>query len=178
MNNNIFQKTVGERISECRKYAGASGMTQSDLARILGKSLSTIQKYESGDIDIPISVLFEISRVLGVSLSYLVGSQPLPKIGSLSDIMAFIIELNNKEEICCNIVSAKDVKNKNAVVLSFDSNDHTYNDIIQQFLKRLHDNTEALNASHIDYDTFEAWAEKTILKHQTEFLTDKDKENK
>jgi len=44
-------------------------MTQSEFAEALNKSLRTVQKYESGDIDIPLSALYDISEVLDTTVS-------------------------------------------------------------------------------------------------------------
>ena len=65
---NEINKLVGERIAEIRKY---NRINQSDLADKLGKSLRTVQKYESGEIDIPLSTLGEIAKILDTTLNYL-----------------------------------------------------------------------------------------------------------
>ena len=67
---NEIQKIVGERIAEIRKY---NRVSQTDFADKLGKSLRTVQKYESGEIDIPLSTLAEIAEVLNTTLNYLIG---------------------------------------------------------------------------------------------------------
>lgn len=69
-----IREMVGKKIAECREKC-LDGITQSDLAAMLGKSLRTIQKYESGEIDISLSTLIEISEILKVPLSYLVSCQ-------------------------------------------------------------------------------------------------------
>lgn len=69
----IVQRMVGERITECRKK---KGVKQAELADILGKSLTTVQRYESGEIDLSISTLIKISKALDVSLFYLLSYQP------------------------------------------------------------------------------------------------------
>ena len=66
---NELNKLVGERIAQIRKY---NRINQSDLADKLGKSLRTVQKYESGEIDIPLSTLAEIAKVLNSTLNYLI----------------------------------------------------------------------------------------------------------
>ena len=71
LHKRAFGIMVGKRIAALRENI-TSSMTQAELAEAIGKSLRTVQKYESGDIDIPLSVLYDISIVLGVSVSYLV----------------------------------------------------------------------------------------------------------
>ena len=51
------KKAIGKAI---KKYRQQCGITQKQLADMIGKSLSTIQKYESGDVEAPLSVLEQI----------------------------------------------------------------------------------------------------------------------
>ena len=47
-------KEIGQRIKMLRKH---KGLNQKELAEILGKSLRTIQKYETGEIEVSISTV-------------------------------------------------------------------------------------------------------------------------
>ena len=76
---NELNKLVGERIAQIRKY---NRINQSDLADKLGKSLRTVQKYESGEIDIPLSTLAEIAEVLNTTLNYLIGDRKSTRLNS------------------------------------------------------------------------------------------------
>lgn len=58
-------KRIGQKIKQARKYAG---LTQADLAERIGKSKSSVQKYEAGLTEIPGSVLEKIQSVCGVDL--------------------------------------------------------------------------------------------------------------
>ena len=94
---NELNKLVGERIAQIRKY---NRINQSDLADKLGKSLRTVQKYESGEIDIPLSTLAEIAKVLNSTLNYLIGYDTSHiKAETLSDVLAFFFEIDRKNEI-------------------------------------------------------------------------------
>lgn len=53
----------------------AKGWSQQDLAERLETTQQTIQRYESGARDIKSSVLVSLSRVLGVTISYLLGME-------------------------------------------------------------------------------------------------------
>ena len=53
----------------------AKGWSQQDLAERLGTTQQTIQRYESGARDIKSSVLIKLSKVLGVTISYLLGME-------------------------------------------------------------------------------------------------------
>lgn len=63
-------RQIGERIKELRDI---SGITTGDLALKLGLPEDLYAKYESGESDIPVGVLFEISEMFNVELSVLLG---------------------------------------------------------------------------------------------------------
>ncbi|WP_420710482.1 helix-turn-helix domain-containing protein [Asticcacaulis sp. SL142] len=58
---------VGSRIKACRK---TSGISQTELAKAVGLTFQQVQKYESGSNRVSASVLFDMSRFLGVQIGY------------------------------------------------------------------------------------------------------------
>ena len=60
---------VGERIRFFRKLKGC---TMQELADAIGKSKSAVSKYENGEIAIDVSVLYDVAKVLQVSVGQLV----------------------------------------------------------------------------------------------------------
>jgi len=58
------------RIGELRK---GEGLTQKELAELLGMSQTGYSKYETGTLDIPTGVLVELARHYNVSTDYLLG---------------------------------------------------------------------------------------------------------
>ena len=71
-NNSLDGKSIGLRIRALRIERG---LTQTDFAKSLGKALRTVQKYESGEIELTIATVNEIAHNLGVSAAYLLGSE-------------------------------------------------------------------------------------------------------
>jgi len=63
-------KQIAERIREIREISGISAET---LAAKLGVSTETYNKYESGNSDIPVGVIFEISEFFNIELSVMLG---------------------------------------------------------------------------------------------------------
>lgn len=59
-----MHSNLGQKIKAARK---AAGLTQRDLANKLGKSFSTIQKYENGLVEPPISAVPDIAKAIGLS---------------------------------------------------------------------------------------------------------------
>lgn len=65
-----MKNNFGKNIKKIRKE---KGLTQSEFAKLINKSLSSVQKYEAGDVSIPIEVIAAISQELGVPSSKIVG---------------------------------------------------------------------------------------------------------
>jgi transcriptional regulator with XRE-family HTH domain len=63
-------KQIAERIKEIREISGTSAET---LAKKLGVTSDIYLKYESGDTDIPIGIIFKIAELFKVELSVLLG---------------------------------------------------------------------------------------------------------
>ena len=82
---------IGQRVKTLRKR---KGLNQKELANILGKSLRTVQKYETGEIEISISVINQLADALDTTPSYLLGyAVDLAPIRSLADVMGFLFKL-------------------------------------------------------------------------------------
>jgi len=54
-------------------------LTQEKLAKILGMSQTGYSKYETGENDIPTSILIALSKYYGTSIDYLLGQTDDPK---------------------------------------------------------------------------------------------------
>lgn len=64
-----MEKTIGMRIRECRvKF----GMTQEELAEQLFTKKTTVFAYENDKIDIKVSILQDMAKVLKTTVAYLV----------------------------------------------------------------------------------------------------------
>lgn len=68
-------------IRNLKDYRKAKRLTQKELGEKIHKSEISIRKYESGTVNIPIPVFFDISRALGVDFIYLLTNED----GSISD---------------------------------------------------------------------------------------------
>lgn len=94
-------KEIGLRIRAARK---AKRLNQTEFAELLNKSLRTVQKYESGEIEVSVAVIKEIAKVLECSPSYLLGWDEENKVlASFSDVVRFVFELNRANELKFNV---------------------------------------------------------------------------
>jgi len=66
-----FLTKLGQRVSELRK---AQGLTQLQLAELLGLSQQQVASYENGTRRIPINRVHNVAKMLGVPVEELLGS--------------------------------------------------------------------------------------------------------
>jgi len=87
--------TLGEKIKKARND---KGLTQEQLADKIGKTESSIRKYEAGLVEIPFSVIRQISEKLEIEFNYLVTEdekkEPIPKKETnLADMTIFDLHM-------------------------------------------------------------------------------------
>jgi transcriptional regulator with XRE-family HTH domain len=87
--------SIGENI---KKYRNLVGLTQKELGEKIGKTTSSIRKYEADKTEIPRSVLEKISEVLEVHIDYLLHATFEEWIASLPlDMQEYITTMNPEE---------------------------------------------------------------------------------
>ena len=88
---------VGQRIKMLRKR---KGMNQSELATALGKSLRTIQKYETGEIEVSIAIVNHLAELLDSTPTYILGYETNNEpIRELADVLDFLFKLETAKEL-------------------------------------------------------------------------------
>ena len=90
----VVDVAVGAKIKRLRKKAGVS---QSDLARILGLSFQQVQKYESGDNRVSASRLYEMAQILNATPGDFFADIGLtPEKGEVDTTQIVLLEMNKK----------------------------------------------------------------------------------
>ena len=85
---------IGSRIQFARKMAR---MNQTELANAIHKTLRTVQKYESGEIEPSLSMIAEIAKALNTTPGELLGAWASDvRIYSLADVLDLLIEMRSK----------------------------------------------------------------------------------
>ena len=119
--------TLGERIKAARKE---KGITQKELADLINKGFSTVQKYEIDVIEPPISVLEKIAKALEIDPMTLIYGNTLEVMQSIDTVkkaiernqrifekkpteedMKFIIKCNEKNKLKQDTISKYDSLN-------------------------------------------------------------------
>ena len=72
--DNFDYPAIGQRIKQLRKR---KGLNQTELAQMLKKSLRTVQKYETGEIEVSIAVVNQIADLLDTTSTYILGYESI-----------------------------------------------------------------------------------------------------
>lgn len=90
-----LRKQVGGRLKELRE---ARGLTQAQLAHLLGKSWETISNFERGKTLPSLVTLEQVAGVLGLSMREFFDDRPVQRsTGQLDALMAQMATLSEKE---------------------------------------------------------------------------------
>ena len=162
MNKNPAE--IGERIKAARK---AAGLSQTELANRLSKTLRTVQKYESGEIEPSIAIINAMAKELKVSPADLIGYQR-PSI-----------ELNKKAGLRFEI----DVKrpphyDEWTCSLRFDGHnkDAEFNADLCLILEDFAHERQMVETYWSDPESFDAWLERKLAYYSGANLVDREVE--
>lgn len=167
-------KEIGFRIRAARK---AKRLNQTEFAELLNKSLRTVQKYESGEIEVSVAVIKEIAKVLECSPSYLLGWDEESKVlANFSDVVRFVFELDKTNELKFNIdVKKPPIHDGWECSITFDgkNTEGKLNTDLCLFLEELNNlkNGKIFMGANMDI-----WKEKTLAYYSNTALTQKTAE--
>ena len=166
---------LGMRIRAARK---AAHLSQTELAEILGKTMRTIQKYESGEIELSVAMTNEIARVLECESSYLMGYDTNKKpLSNLSDILQFFFKLDRVKDLNFEI-EIKRPPNYDGWQCSVNFNgkdkESPLNQDICLFLEQLEKQRESFRVYQTRFDEFLEWQDKTLAYHSSVPLEEKE----
>ena len=144
----------------------------------MGKSLRTVQKYESGEIELSVAMTNEIARVLECESSYLMGYDTNKKpLSNLSDILQFFFKLDRVKDLNFEI-EIKRPPNYDGWQCSVNFNgkdkEAPLNQDICLFLEQLEKQRESFRVYQTRFDEFLEWQDKTLAYHSSVPLEEKE----
>ena len=160
--DNLDHAAIGQRIKMLRKK---KGLSQTELAQMLGKSLRTVQKYETGEIEVSISVTNQIAEILETSSTYLFGYESgTTQIKSLSDVMDFLFKLENVAGIDFHIDVKKPPRSKEwSCSISFDGKSAAeFNVDMCLFLEQWQQEREDVQSFASTLEAYKKWKDTTL----------------
>lgn len=159
---------IGQRIKSLRKL---KGYNQSELAEIIGKSLRTVQKYETGEIEVSISVINQLAEVLDTTPTFLLGYETeIDPIRTLADVMNFLFHIDRVDGLDFQIeVRRPPHYDEWECSLTFNgkSREAMYNADMCLFLEeweRMRDNMRSYAST---YEELHKWENKTLAYYQS-----------
>lgn len=168
---------IGERIKAARR---AANLSQTELAKRLDKTMRTIQKYESGEIEPSIAMINAIAKVLDVSPADLIGyKKPEIQLDSLSDVIAVLYQLNKKAGLRFEIdVKRPPHHDEWTCSLTFNGHDHgsEMNSALCLILENFRDERQKLETYWTDQAAFDLWIEKELAYYADAKLADREVE--
>ena len=175
MNKNPAE--IGERIKAARK---AAGLSQTELANRLSKTLRTVQKYESGEIEPSIAIINAMAKELKVSPADLIGYQrPSIELNTISDVLTVLYQLNKKAGLRFEI----DVKrpphyDEWTCSLRFDGHnkDAEFNADLCLILEDFAHERQMVETYWSDPDSFDAWLGRKLAYYSGANLVDREVE--
>lgn len=176
--NKMEVSTIGERIKTLRKKRGYN---QKDLANLLGKSLRTIQKYESGEIEVSIAMVNELAKVLDTTSTYLLGHQTGDfKFDCLSDVMECLFQLEKISGLHFSIETKRPPHHDGwQCSITFDGKDKSadQNADMCLFLEEWENNRESFQQYCMAKDAYEDWKDKTLAYYASQGVEMEEPEN-
>lgn len=181
--SNFDYVAIGQRIKALRKKAGLS---QQELADILKKSLRTVQKYESGEIEVSIATVYDLVMALDTSAAYLLGYESsIEPIRNLADVIDLFFHMENIEGISFDIDIQRPPRSDGwQCSIRFDgkSKDELNGDICL-FMEEWRDAREKYQGYLYTPKIYEEWKEKTLAYYamrpvkliEPEQLTDRER---
>ena len=160
--DNLDHAAIGQRIKMLRKK---KGLSQTELAQMLGKSLRTVQKYETGEIEVSISVINQIAEILETSSTYLFGYESgTTHIKCLSDVMDFLFKLENVAGIDFHIDVKKPPRSKEwSCSISFDGKSAAeFNADMCLFLEQWQQEREDVQSFASTLEAYKKWKDTTL----------------
>lgn len=181
MDNSI---QIAERIKQLRKKLR---LNQSEFCEKLGIKQSTLSSYENGMVSPSNDVLYAIATQYHVSLDWLFGiSEKKVSFSSMGDIVGFLLELNELEELHYELEindkffnDIETADNRWYANIKFYGNEksYIYNGDMCQFLSSLNENRQSFESYFTPKDMFEIWKKQMITEYETLPVTKKVYEN-
>lgn len=166
----VNTSTIGERIKLLRKRKGIS---QGRLAALLGKSIRTVQKYETGEIEVSQFIASQLAKVLDTTPTYLLGYETSnTSLVTLADVMDYFFKLEEIAELDFQIEVKKPPRNDGwSCSITFNGKDQAkFNADMCLFLENWAD--ERKRRVH-HKEEYEQWQKDTLAYYAANPVTEK-----
>ena len=161
--NQFDLPSMGARLRALRKKRGYN---QTELGEIIDKSLRTIQKYETGEIEIPLSVISQLADVLDTTTSYILGFDgEIPSVRSMADVMNYLFHMEQVSGLDFSIDVKRPPRNKEwscALTFNGKSKEAQFNADMCLFLEEWESRRDDVRSFGLSQSDYRKWKEKTL----------------
>ena len=167
---------IGLRIRSLRKR---KGYNQQELADILGKSLRTVQKYESGEIEVSIAMANQLAEVLDTTPTFLYGYETeITPIRSLADVLNFLFHIEEVNGLDFGIDVKRPPRSKEwQCAITFNGKaDADFNTDLCLFLENWEEQRDNLRTYGITQKQYREWKTKTLAYYASTAVECKEPE--
>ena len=174
--NNSDNVAIGLRIRALRKR---KGYNQQELADILGKALRTVQKYESGEIEISIAVVNQLAEILDTTPTFILGYEmEIAPIRSLADVMNFLFQIEQVSGIDFGIDIKKPPRSGEwQCAITFNGKaEADFNTDLCLFLENWEEQRDNLRTYGISQEQYRKWKTKTLAYYASTAVECKEPE--
>lgn len=158
---------IGARICALRKKKHYS---QSYLANLIGKSLRTVQKYESGEIKVSVDVVNQLALYLDTTPQFILGYNNLTRpFNTLADITRFLFELEQVANLEFSIRVERPPYSNNwtcAIMIDGKDREAELNANFCLFLESWQQQRQRNKAFHNDPAAYRKWKEEVLANQQ------------
>lgn len=180
--NKYSSKEIGENIQKLRK---ARKITQEQFAKQLGKGVRTIQKYESGEIQVPTDVLAQMGDIFEIPWIQIIKPNIVfvdknedeswrskYRFDSLGDIINALFTIEAGKNFTTNISVSKPPEDENwSASLSVDGKGSSkYDADFCLFMENWMTKLAALKAGTLSPAKYQEWQAKTIAYYENSKL--------
>jgi transcriptional regulator with XRE-family HTH domain len=165
--NNKDNATIGLRIRTLRKR---KGYNQQELADILGKALRTVQKYESGEIEVSIAVVDQLAEILDTTPTFILGYETdIEPIRSLADVMNYLFNIEQVSGLDFGIdVKKPPHDNEWQCSITFNGKaDADFNTDLCLFLENWEEQRDNLRTYGITQRQYRDWKNQTLAYYSS-----------
>lgn len=154
---------VGARIKALRKK---KHLNQIKLANLIGKSLRTVQKYETGEIEVSVGVVNDLAKVLDSTPTYILGyDTEVTPITSMADVLNFLFHIEQVDGLNFSInVNRPPHSREWQCALTFKGKDKQspLNADMCLFLEDWEGQREELRSYALTQAAYQKWQEQTL----------------
>ncbi|MGN1401620.1 MAG: helix-turn-helix domain-containing protein [Bacillus sp. (in: firmicutes)] len=172
---NYDYPAIGKRIKALRQ---GQKMSQQALADILDKSLRTVQKYESGEIEVSIAIVNKLARIFESSPTFILGYETnIAPIKTLADVVEFFFKLEQVSDLDFSVDIKKPPHNdewEGSITFNGKAQQAECNADICLFMERWKEEREDFKAGRQSERSYNLWKDQVVARYASAHLKSND----